>query len=180
MLGGRYEPEVDLAEAPALLPARDRLFAVRVHLLVLRPPSTLLGRLEALRRLRQMAQVEHPDLARITGVGEHEGLLYAALQPLRGDTSHVLHDLLLDRPPAVPQVRQIGAAVLGALGALHRAGLVHGDVTPGAVLVAGTGGSELAVTLLPASLRAEAGAASVLPGRAADAGGVEDELRQVA
>lgn len=136
-VAGRYEPQRDVQRVPALVPARDRLMGAPVSLLLLPAPATLLARLEALRRLRRLAESHAPGLARTRGVGEDDGRLYAALAPLGDGRPVLLAELGQGRPPSARLLQQVGAVVLEALDALHGEGLVHGEVDAGAVALVG-------------------------------------------
>ena len=89
-----------------------------------------------LRESRLAASLEHPNIVRTLGYGEQESLLYLAMAYVEGWD---LRDLLrregrLEPAHAVAVVGQVAAA----LDAAHRAGLVHRDVKPGNILIAGS------------------------------------------
>ena len=89
---------------------------------------------EMLKRWRQVAAVEQPNLIEIRKVGQTTfdgvALAYALLEP--SDAS--LADVLQERPLTTAETLQVAKAVVSALTALHRNGLVHEHVEPANVL----------------------------------------------
>jgi serine/threonine-protein kinase len=85
-----------------------------------------------LREARAMARVVHPNLVAIYGVGTHEGRAGFWSAFVRGKT---LSTLLSANGPFGPQETMlIGIDVCRAVGAVHAAGMVHGDIKPGNVM----------------------------------------------
>jgi tRNA A-37 threonylcarbamoyl transferase component Bud32 len=86
---------------------------------------------------RRAGSVQHPNVVQIHECGNDEGLLWYCMELVEGDT---LEDLLtrdgrLD--PALALVITEQAA--NALQAAHAKGVVHGDVNPGNLMLAGEG-----------------------------------------
>ena len=93
----------------------------------------------ALREARRVARFEHPHAVRVDDVFQHHGepCLVTELVPGRP-----LPDLLRERHTLDEyETARLGAQVAAALAAAHAVGIVHGNVTPGAVLVADDGKS---------------------------------------
>jgi eukaryotic-like serine/threonine-protein kinase len=84
------------------------------------------------REARAAATVHHPNLVSVFDVGEDEVGPYLVMEFVDGPS---LAEATV--PPA--DVATIGTQLASALAALHDAGIVHGDVKPGNILVAGTG-----------------------------------------
>jgi serine/threonine protein kinase len=89
------------------------------------------------REARLTASIEHPNVVPVYGAGEEDGHLYLVMRYVPGtDLHHVLQEA---RPPGLAPARaaSIVAQVADALDAAHAAGLVHRDVKPANVLIAG-------------------------------------------
>jgi serine/threonine protein kinase len=85
-----------------------------------------------LREARIMATWQHMNIPLVYNVGENEGLLYFAMEYIRGQT---LSQLLRQHQSAgelLPQAEalRIGWAVAKALDYAHQKGVIHRDVTP--------------------------------------------------
>src|SRR5690606_13661499 len=83
---------------------------------------------EVLRLLR------HPNIVRVIASGflEREQQPFVAMKWLEGEDLGVRHRR---RPLALQEVVALGALVARALGAAHRAGVVHRDIKPGNILL---------------------------------------------
>lgn len=86
---------------------------------------------------RIAASIDHPNILPVFDAGEVDGLLYIAMRLVEG--SGIELEALLERegPLAPEQAVTICAQVASALDAAHRRGLIHRDVKPGNVLLAG-------------------------------------------
>jgi ketosteroid isomerase-like protein len=87
------------------------------------------------RESRLAALIDHPNVVPVHGAGEAEGQLYLVMRYVEGTDLHRL--LKRDGPLAPERAAEIVAQVASALDAAHAAGLVHRDVKPANVLVAG-------------------------------------------
>jgi serine/threonine-protein kinase len=88
-----------------------------------------------LRESRMAAGLDHPSIVPVYGAGEANGLLYLAMRYVAGRD---LRTVLRDEAPLAPErALRIVGQVAGALDAAHAAGLVHRDVKPGNILLAG-------------------------------------------
>jgi serine/threonine-protein kinase len=87
------------------------------------------------REARIAAALQHPNIVTVYDAGELDGLLYLAMQYIKGsDLSAVLRTEHRLRPyRAVDVCRQVASA----LDAAHAMGLIHRDVKPGNVLIEG-------------------------------------------
>ena len=87
------------------------------------------------RESRLAALIDHPNVVPVHGAGEADGQLYLVMRYVPGTDLHRLlkHDGPLEPLRAAEIVGQVGAA----LDAAHAAGLVHRDVKPANVLIAG-------------------------------------------
>ncbi|MFJ8309943.1 MULTISPECIES: serine/threonine-protein kinase [unclassified Streptomyces] len=94
-------------------------------------------RLRMQREARAAAQVRHPGVVAVHDVAEHEGRPVIVMELVEGPS---LDDVLRERGVLEPrEAAAIGAKVLEALAAAHRAGVLHRDVKPGNVLLDASG-----------------------------------------
>lgn len=114
-----YDPELDRKVALKVL--RSRGGAVDEKLL---------------REGRALAKLNHPNVVGVYEVGDAEGQLYIALELVEGVT--VRQWAAIERRDW-REVRDVYVAAGRGLAALHRAGLVHRDVKPDNIVVAGEG-----------------------------------------
>ncbi|MFV2019514.1 Stk1 family PASTA domain-containing Ser/Thr kinase [Micromonospora sp. LOL_023] len=90
---------------------------------------------------KTIARLTHPSVVAVYDQGTHQGLPYLVMEYVRGRT---LREVIDERRRLNPgEALAILEQMLAAIGAAHRAGLVHRDVKPENVLVAEapTGGS---------------------------------------
>jgi serine/threonine-protein kinase len=87
------------------------------------------------REARLTASIDHPNVIPVYGAGEEDGHLYLVMRYVPGTDLHAL----LRREGRLEPARaaRVIAQVAGALDAAHAAGLVHRDVKPANVLIAG-------------------------------------------
>ena len=88
---------------------------------------------------RLAASLEHPNIVPIHRGGEFEGVLYLAMRLVPGTN---LREVIDRGPLPVERTERIIAQVADALDAAHARGLVHRDVKPANILVAGEGKNE--------------------------------------
>jgi eukaryotic-like serine/threonine-protein kinase len=95
-----------------------------------------------MREARAIARLDHPGMVPLLDVVEDHGEIFLVTELVQAPT---LADLVRARGPLAPlRVAEIGAEVVSALEAAHRAGIVHRDVKPANVLVQPDGGVRLA------------------------------------
>jgi protein kinase-like protein len=88
------------------------------------------------RESRMAAAIDHPNVIPVYAAGEVDGSLYLVMRYVGGTD---LHALLRDEGALDPAfAADLVAQVAAALDAAHRAGLVHRDVKPANVLLAGS------------------------------------------
>ena len=87
------------------------------------------------RESRLAALIDHPNVVPVHGAGEADGQLYLVMRYVPGTD---LHRLLKHEGPLPPmRAAEVVVQVAAALDAAHAAGLVHRDVKPANVLIAG-------------------------------------------
>jgi serine/threonine protein kinase len=87
------------------------------------------------RESRMAAAIDHPNVIPVYTAGEEDGRLYLVMRYVAGTDLHAL--LRRERSLAPDRAAGIVAQIAAALDAAHAAGLVHRDVKPGNVLLAG-------------------------------------------
>src|SRR5262245_41656273 len=89
---------------------------------------------ESLRREAQhAARLQHPNIVMVHGIGEQAGLLYYAMQLVRG---HSLSQKLDAEGPMPPrEAARLLRTIAEAVDYAHRLGVLHLDIKPGNVLI---------------------------------------------
>jgi Protein kinase domain len=88
------------------------------------------------REARLTASIDHPNVIPVYGAGEEDGHLYLVMRYVPGTDLHAL--LRREGRLAAGRAAEIVAQLGEALDAAHAAGLVHRDVKPANVLIAGS------------------------------------------
>lgn len=90
-------------------------------------------RLRMQREARAAARIKHPGVVAVHDVADEAGRPVIVMELIDGPS---LDDVLTERGVMDPrEAARIGAKVMEALGAAHRAGVLHRDVKPGNVLL---------------------------------------------
>jgi serine/threonine-protein kinase len=87
------------------------------------------------RESRMAAAIDHANVIPVYAAGEEDGRLYLVMRYVDGTDLHAL--LRRDRALAPERAAAVIAQIAAGLDAAHAAGLVHRDVKPGNVLLAG-------------------------------------------
>ena len=107
-------------------PQLEREVALKV------PDDQSAGRVALLREGQLLARIDHPHVLKVHGVVEHEGRIGFCVELLRGES---LEQWVQKQGVAgAGELVAIGTELCAALAALHREGVVHGDVKPANVL----------------------------------------------
>lgn len=93
------------------------------------------------REAANAAQISHPNVCTIYDFGEHEGLIYLAMEYVEGTT---LTQLLAEGGPLpLARVASIVTQVAEALAAAHEVGIVHRDLKPDNIMIVRQRGRDL-------------------------------------
>jgi serine/threonine-protein kinase len=144
-LAGRYAVEADEQGRPRMLGrggmatvyrAYDRRHGRTVAIKVLGPElAAVLGRERFLAEIRTLAALQHPNILPLFDSGDEAGLLWFAMPCIEGES---LGDRLArERLLPVADALRVGREVADALAYAHERGVVHRDVKPGNILLAG-------------------------------------------
>jgi serine/threonine-protein kinase len=141
LLDGRYRIRGRIARGgmATVYQAVDERLERVVAVKVIRPIHA--GDTEFLRRFdreaKTIARLSHPNVVAVYDTGDHQGLPYLVMEYVPG---HTLRDELAQRGRLpVAEALTVAQALLSAVAAAHRAGLVHRDVKPENVLISDDG-----------------------------------------
>jgi serine/threonine-protein kinase len=114
--------------------ARDvklgRSVAVKIVREGLAADASLVSRLE--REAKMLASLNHPHIASLHGLEEHDGRRFLVMELVEGET---LADRLRRGPMPVDDVLRIAAQIAEALETAHEKGIVHRDLKPANVKI---------------------------------------------
>src|SRR5215831_15726696 len=141
---GRYEVRAKLGEGGMgeVYLAEDARLHRKVALKVL--PAQLASKKDRMRRFEQEAQaaaaLNHPNIAHVYEIGEHEGVHFIAMEFVDGLT---LRELIHTRKTDLPKLlRHLQHAAEG-LAKAHAAGIIHRDLKPENIMVTGDGHAKI-------------------------------------
>jgi HAMP domain-containing protein len=145
VFAGRYEVLSELGHGGmgTVFRARDRELDDEVALKVLTTGDDAAGDV-ALRfrhEIKTARQITHPNVVRVFDSGESEGTRFLTMEYVPGTTLREVIDARrgLELTPAL----QIAKQVCRGLAAVHKAGIVHGDLKPQNVMVMASGVAKL-------------------------------------
>lgn len=145
VIDGRYAIEDRVARGgmSTVYVAQDRRLGRKVALKVLFPHMAedrkVVERFE--QEARNSALISHPNVVQVLDQGQTRETAYLVMEYVPGATLRTL----LKKGPMTPRLALTYLeAILGGLGAAHRAGLVHRDIKPENVLVSRDGSIKLA------------------------------------
>lgn len=118
----------------AVYVARDRRLGRNVAIKVaLNEEAAAALRAEA----ASLAAVEHPGTVTVHAAGTHDGRDFVVMELLRGVSLEArMEEREKSREPfTIDEIVRLGASLADALAAIHRAGLIHGDVKPANVVL---------------------------------------------
>ena len=111
----------------------DRPVAIKVLVPELAADESFVERFR--REARAAAGLNHHNIVSVYDFGEDDGAWFIVMEYVDGQT---LRDIIRSGGPMDPaEAIQVGAEIAAALGAAHAQGIVHRDVKPANVLIAG-------------------------------------------
>ncbi len=137
-LAGRYTIERELGRGgtATVYLALDRRLFRKVAVKVLDPElAAAIGPERFLREIRIAARLEHPNILPLHDSGSADGLLYYVMPYVEGES--LRERLEREKHLGLAETVRIVRQVADALDAAHRQGVVHRDVKPENVLLAG-------------------------------------------
>lgn len=137
LAGYRVESYVARGGMAVVYRARDVALGRRVALKLIAPELSMNERfrLRFMRESELAAAIDHPNIIPIYRAGEENGHLYIAMRFVDGEDLGTV--LARQGPLRIDQLLPLFTQIAGALDAAHADGLVHRDVKPGNVLLAG-------------------------------------------
>src|SRR5262249_12318836 len=124
---------------------------------VLRGPEHRRLRVEA----RRAAAVDHPGIVRVLDSGDNDELSWLVVERVDGPTLQQVIDRRGPLPPAL--AAQVLEQAADAVAAVHAAGLAHGDLKPGNILLRQWPGGDTTLELYRQVLVTDFGLAHPLP-----------------
>jgi serine/threonine protein kinase/Tfp pilus assembly protein PilF len=112
----------------------EREVAIKVLSEHLAKDHAALARFE--REAKAVAALNHPNILAIHGFGDHDGISYAVMELLEGET---LRSRLSRSLPAWQETVEIAAAIAEGLAAAHAKGIIHRDLKPENVFLTSDG-----------------------------------------
>ena len=148
---GEYEIESLLGKGSIgkVYLARHRRIGRRVALKIIRPEQRFddeADRVEFQRRLQREAELcaslHHPNVVTLFEAGyEDDVIAFLATEYVEGESLQAR--LKKTRPLPLDDALQIGSDVLRALAYAHAKGVIHRDIKPGNIIIAGTGQAKI-------------------------------------
>jgi len=141
---GRYEIRSKIGEGGMgeVYLAEDTILHRKTALKVL--PADVSANQDRMRRFRQEAQaaaaLNHPNIAHIYEIGEHDGLHFIAMEFVDGQT---LREMIHSGQTELTKLLRHLQHVAGGLAKAHAAGIVHRDLKPDNIMVTHDGHAKI-------------------------------------
>lgn len=140
ILAGRFAlgPVLGAGGSGVVFEAEDLELRQRVAVKVIHPYLGEARSLERLRREVRLARGHHDHVVAVYDLHEDDGLRFLSMELVAGTSLGAV--LATGNPLPVPQTITLGRQVASALAFFHSRGLIHRDVKPSNILLAGAGG----------------------------------------
>ncbi|MGB9876547.1 MAG: PASTA domain-containing protein [bacterium] len=132
MIEGGYEPFIKLGEDSLITAYEVKKEGKRYLLIAFKPSLDEKTRAALLQIGEKIKKLTHPNLVSLVDIQLEEGRVYLTYEEIRGMTLKERFKLLAPFTPALAVDTAI--AIGEALSALHKEGLVHGDLHPANVI----------------------------------------------
>jgi len=116
--------------------ARDIRLARTVAIKILTPRTNENLRAQFESEAQTLSQLNHPRICTLYDIGHDNGLDFAVIEYLEGET---LAERLATRPMRLDQVLRCATEIAEALDAAHRLGFTHGDLKPANIMLTAAG-----------------------------------------
>jgi dipeptidyl aminopeptidase/acylaminoacyl peptidase len=116
--------------------ARDIRLARTVAIKILTPRTNENLRAQFESEAQTLSQLNHPRICTLYDIGHDDGLDFAVIEYLEGET---LAERLATRPMRLDQVLRCAAEIAEGLDAAHRLGFTHGDLKPANIMLTAAG-----------------------------------------
>ena len=140
LLGGRYQlgEALGVGGVGEVRAGHDRRLHRDVAIKLLRPEMALQSgvRKRFEHEAKMAARLSHPNIVAVFDFGVEQGVPFLVMERLPGQT---LGDVLAEGPLGFGETEELGRQLLDALASAHRSGMLHRDIKPRNVLVAGPG-----------------------------------------
>ena len=103
------------------------------------------------REARSAAALNHPNIAVIHEIAEHEGILFIVMELIKGKS---LRDRIREGPLRLAETLEIASSILEGLAHAHEQGIIHRDLKPDNVMITPEGQVKLLDFGLAKSLQA--------------------------
>ena len=143
---GRYRVTRELGRGAygIVVEAIDTELGIKVALKILEPALTRSDPSFVQKYVNQeariLAQLQHPNIVRVFGNGQHAGVVYLVLEYIDGQT---LDKWVKNTKPSLAELLRVIEQIASALDCAHEKGIFHRDIKPSNILIDLSGNAHL-------------------------------------